>query len=98
MNKIDYLISEALRLNEYKNTLSNIETIIGMIEYQIEHPETYTHGTISICCNYDLYSDKPRHHEIKISELPWKDIKAILGKRKKEIETEFEKILNKRDI
>ncbi len=89
---IDSRIMEGKRLEKEMAALDNIENIIGIIENQINNPNTYTLGCISICCDYDSYSDKARHHTMKVSGLDWNDIKPILEKRKKEIVMEFERL------
>ena len=91
-SKVDSKITEGKRLEKENETLNSIENIIDIIENQIRNPNTYTLGYISICCDYNSYSDVARHHEVKVSGLDWNDIKPILEKRKKEIITEFEKI------
>jgi hypothetical protein len=90
--KIESIITEGKRLEKEKEVLSNIESIIEIIENQIKNPNAYTQGYLSICCEYDSYSDRTRHHEIKVSGLDWNDIKPMLEKRKKEIAAGFEKI------
>jgi hypothetical protein len=91
-SKIESVITEGKRLEKEKEDLSNIENIIEIIENQIKNPNTYTQGHVSICCEYDSYSDRARHHEVKVSGLDWNDIKPILEKRKKEIVARFEKL------
>ena len=91
-SKVQSQINKGKQLEKEMENLCGIESIINIIENQTKNPATFTHGTISICCEYDTYSDKPRHHETKITDLPWEDIKLILEKRRNEIVTKFEKI------
>ena len=91
-DKVNFIINRGEQLKKEKKTLDNIEQVIQMIDYQIKNPQTYTHGKISICCEYTSFSDVLRNHEIKISGLDWQSIKLILEKRKNEIVEKFNKI------